>query len=283
MIPVMSAPTVADLHMHSRHSDGILEPGELMPLAATRGVTRAALTDHDTMAGCAAAGEACIGLGIDFTPGVEISVGWRGQSLHVLGLAPQNGDPGLAAHLARLRTLRRARITAIGERLQKRARLPGNALAAAVCAETEVPTRMHLARLLVARQLTPDVGEAFKEYLGRGKPGHVAAEWPGLEETLAVLKQAGAKIVLAHPHRYRLSAGALRQLIEEFRGLGGHGMEVSVAGMAHGDLDRLATLARRSGLAASTGSDFHDPALRWNTPGRFVKLPQDLDSIVAHL
>ena len=283
MITAMSAPEVADLHMHSRHSDGILAPEDLMQLAATRGVTLAALTDHDTMAGCEAADTACRALGIGFAPGVEISVAWRGQSLHVIGLAPRPGEPGLAAHLARLRTQRRARIAAIGERLEKRTRLPGIALATAVCAETEVPTRMHLARHMAAGQWTPDVGEAFKEYLGRGKPGHVAAEWPGLEETLAVLGSAGAKIVLAHPHRYRLSAGALRQLIEEFRSLGGHGMEVSVAGMAHGDLDRLATLARRSGLAASTGSDFHDPALRWNTPGRFVKLPQDLESIVSQL
>ena len=89
--------------------------------------------------------------------------------------------------------------------------------------------------------------------------------------------------VLAHPHRYRLSAGALRGLLGEFKAAGGAAMEVSVGGMSRNDLDRLATLARRFGLRASAGSDFHDPAVPWNPPGRFAKLPADLECIAEQL
>ena len=69
----------------------------------------------------------------------------------------------------------------------------------------------------------------------------------------------------------------------EFAGLGGHALEVSLGGIARHDMDRLATLTRRSRLAASTGSDFHDPSVPWNSPGRFAKLPADLEPVAACL
>lgn len=274
---------LADLHLHSHHSDGVLDPAALMRLVASRGVDLAALTDHDTTAGCAAAAAACADAGIRFISGVEVSAGWQGQSLHVLGLGVAADTPRLVAHLEGLRAQRRARLLEIGERLEKRAGLPGRELAAAVCAATAVPTRLHLARALVASGRVRNEAEAFTRLLGRGLPGHVPMEWPALEEAVGALRAAGATVVLAHPHRYRLSNGALRRLVDEFRAAGGDGLEVSVAGMSPRDLDRLATLARSSKLKASTGSDFHDPAVPWNTPGRFAKLPADLEPVAACL
>jgi hypothetical protein len=274
---------LADLHLHSHHSDGLLDPAGLMRLAASRGVGVAALTDHDTTAGCAAAAAACAETGLRFVPGVEVSAGWQGQSLHVLGLGVAPGTPALETHLEDLRTLRRTRIMEIGERLERRAHLPGRELAAGVCAGTEVPTRLHLARALVALGRVRDEGEAFGKFLGRGLPGHVPIDWPSLEAAIGALRAAGATVVLAHPHRYKLSSGALRRLVGEFRAAGGDGLEVSVGGMSPRDLDRLATLVRNHGLLASTGSDFHDPALPWSAPGRFARLPADLGSVAARL
>lgn len=274
---------LADLHLHSHHSDGVLDPAALMRLVADRGVGLAALTDHDTTAGCAAAATACAAAGMRFVPGVEVSAGWQGQSLHVLGLGVDEATPELVVHLEGLRAQRHARLTEIGERLERRARLPGRELAAAVCASTAVPTRLHLARALVAAGQVRNEAEAFTRFLGRGLPGHVPMEWPALAQAVAALRAAGATVVLAHPHRYRLTNGALRRLVGEFRAAGGDGLEVSVGGMSPRDLDRLATLARSSGLCASTGSDFHDPAVPWNTPGRFAKLPADLEPVAARL
>jgi predicted metal-dependent phosphoesterase TrpH len=42
---------VADLHMHTNHSDGTLNPVELARLAKSQGVDAVALTDHDTVSG----------------------------------------------------------------------------------------------------------------------------------------------------------------------------------------------------------------------------------------
>lgn len=280
----MNAPVVADLHLHSHHSDGVLAPSELMELAASRGVTLAALTDHDTTAGLEAAAAAASRCGIGFVRGVEMSTGWNGQSVHVIALGvPEASDARatLETHLSEVRSRRTERLQEIGARLQRKARLPGVELAAAVCRAHDVPTRMHLARALVEQSHARDVGDAFDRWLGHKAPGHVPESWHDLATTLVALRSCGATAVLAHPHRYRLSSGALRRLLGEFLEHGGTAMEVSVGGMSQNDLDRLATLARNGGFLASTASDFHDPALPWNLPGRFAKLPAGLESVAA--
>lgn len=274
---------VADLHLHSDCSDGRLAPAALVAHAARCGVTLLALTDHDSVTGCAAAADACAAAGLRFVPGCELSASWRGQAIHVIGLAVDTASAPLAAYFADIAQRRRLRLHEIGERLERRARLPGRDLAARVLAQVTVPTRTHVARELVALGVAADVQGAIDAYLLRGRPGHVPVEWPTVTEAVAVLRAAGAWPVLAHPHRYRLSAGALRALLAEFTAAGGVALEVSVGGMARADLDRLATLARRHGLAASCGSDFHDPSIPWNPPGRFAKLPADLDPLSARL
>jgi predicted metal-dependent phosphoesterase TrpH len=280
---MMSAPLVADLHLHSHHSDGVLSPAAVIELCARRGVTHAALTDHDTLQGCLEARAACAEQGLKHVAGVEVSCGWNGQTLHVIGLEFALDDAALARHLADIRARRAARIAEIGERLERKAQLPGKALAAKILARNAVPTRMHLARELVAAGDAKDIGDAFATWLKRGRPGHTPIEWPSLAETVTRLRDAGARVVLAHPHRYEFSAGALRRLLGEFRAAGGEAIEVAVAGIGPSDLDRLATLARHHGFAASTGSDFHDPAVPWNPPGRFAKLPADLEPLAARL
>ena len=114
-----------------------------------------------------------------FVPGVELSANWRGQTIHIVGLEIDERHGGMQAHLSRVLERRQARLGEIGERLEKRARLPGRELAAAA-ATCAAPTRLHLARLLVARGFARDTQEAFDRWLNRDKPGHVPAEWPSL-------------------------------------------------------------------------------------------------------
>jgi predicted metal-dependent phosphoesterase TrpH len=128
---------------------------------------------------------------------------------------------------------------------------------------------------MVAAGHADSVAAAFRRYLGRGCPGYVGYAYPALDRTLAAVSAAGGIAVLAHPLRYTLSAGARRQLLEEFRGAGGRGIEV-VCGGARNQVDALAALALRFDLDGSAGSDFHDPAVPWNPPGRLAKLPHSV-------
>jgi predicted metal-dependent phosphoesterase TrpH len=104
-------------------------------------------------------------------------------------------------------------------------------------------------------------------------------EWPTLEEAMKALRDSGAVAVLAHPHRYRASAGQLRELTAAFANLGGAALEASMAGMSPNDADRIASLCRRFDLFASMGSDFHDPGVPWNPLGRWLKLQPGLEPV----
>ena len=100
---------------------------------------------------------------------------------------------------------------------------------------------------------------------------------------MAVLRDSGAIAVLAHPHRYRLSAGQLRELTAAFVQAGGAALEASMAGMSPNDAERIASLCRRFSLHASMGSDFHDPAVPWNPLGRWLKLAAGLEPVTKLL
>lgn len=277
--------TLIDLHTHSRHSDGVLEPAQLVALAAGRGVGMLALTDHDTTAGLDEARVAATAAGMRFVNGVEITAGWRGQEIHVVGLGLDPRAAPLQQHLAHLVELRRARIAAIGARLARHPRLreSGPHLAAGVLAGSGTPTRAHLARALVAAGMAESVQDAFARWLGRDTVGHVPHQWPGIDAAIAAIRAAGGHAVLAHAQRYRLSAGALGNLCGEFRAHGGAALEVSLPSMSPNDYDRLARLARAHGLAGSIGSDFHEPGVPWRPLGRFAKLPEGIKPLHACL
>ncbi|MBV6417538.1 MAG: 5'-3' exoribonuclease [Steroidobacteraceae bacterium] len=279
----MNSPSLIDLHTHSHCSDGVLSPIDLVARAAARGVGLLALTDHDTVAGCAEARAACDAAGIRFVAGIEVSTSWRGRAIHVIGLDVDARSEALTRLIESIATRRRERVHAICERLAARGRIAGRDIAAQVAATAGLPTRMHLARALVAMGHATDSQQAFDRWLNPGRPGHVPVEWPALTTVLPHLAGACRALALAHPHRYKLSGGALRQLVADFAAGGGAALEVDMAGMAPHDQDRIASLARHHGLAGSAGSDFHDPAVPWNPPGRFAKLPSGIAPIAERL
>lgn len=268
----MNPATVVDLHLHSTASDGMLEPAALVAHVAACGVTLMALTDHDTVAGVAAAAAAARGRGIAFLPGVEVSCEWRGRAIHVVGLRVDPASPALLRALAGQQALRESRAERIAEKLDA-AGAPGSRALASIRDAGSLPTRTHFARALTALGAAADVGSAFDRWLGRGKPGHVKGSWPALSEATGWITAAGGKAVIAHPIRYPLSAGARREMCGEFRAAGGSGVEVVTGGGGPRDREQAISLAVRTGLEGSVGSDFHDPAVPWNPPGRLAKLP----------
>jgi hypothetical protein len=271
-----------DLHTHSSCSDGTLTPAALVALAAARQVQLLALTDHDTSAGCAEAAAACLAHGIEFLEGMELTALWQDCEVHIVALGIRRDDPPLQQHAAGVRALRAERVRRIAARLTQ-AGLDGESLAAGAFALSTVPTRTHLARALLAAGHASDLQAAFEKWLGRGRPGYVAPEWPELARTVAIIGAAGGSAVLAHPHRYKLSNTALRDLCAQFRQAGGRALEVSIAGMSPDALARTAQLARRFDLAGSIGSDFHEPGLPWRPLGRFAKLPEGVVPVTALL
>ena len=263
---------VYDLHTHTFYSDGALAPAELVVRAAANGVQVLALTDHDVTDGVPEAQAAAQQAGITLVPGVEISVTWGAQTVHVVGLQIDITHAGLQAGLARLREFREWRAEEIGRRLAK-AGIPGASEGARALALRGLVSRTHFAQFLVAAGHAVDVRSVFKKFLVHGKPGYVPGAWAGLDEAIGWIRAAGGQAVLAHPARYKITATRLKKLLSEFRDAGGAAIEVVSGSHSRDDMFRFGQLANSYDLLASSGSDFHGPHNYYMDLGPLPPLP----------
>lgn len=273
----------ADLHCHSNISDGWLPPAEVVRRAAANGVELLALTDHDEVRGLDEAIEAAREVGLRFVPGVEISVSFRGETVHVVGLGVDHRDPVLLDGLAQVRRGRDERAKRMSDALAAIG-IPGVLEGARQFARNpELVGRAHFARHLVASGLMPDVPTVFQHYLAKGKPGYVEHEWAKLEDAVAWIHAAGGIAVIAHPGRYRYSDSDLEALFDLFARCGGEAVEVVSGAHSEAEVLKFARLARRRGLLASRASDFHGADESPIDLGRCEPLPPDLEAVWTRL
>lgn len=262
-----------DLHSHSTFSDGTLAPADLIERAARRGVAVLALTDHDETGGLKAARTAAATHGIQLIEGVEISVTWRGRTIHIVGL---DIDPDNAELQSGLATTRGGRV----ERARKMAAafdalgIPGSFEGVFRFADNpRMIGRTHFARYLVQRGVVKDIKTAFKRFLGGGQPCYVPQVWAALGDAVGWINGSGGVAVIAHPARYPLDTSELRALLSEFQELGGVALEVVSGSHTPHQCAKFAAHARQFGLAASTGSDFHSPQESYHDLGSLPALP----------
>ncbi|HEC19282.1 MAG TPA: PHP domain-containing protein [Gammaproteobacteria bacterium] len=261
-----------DLHSHTTLSDGTLSPQDLVCRARAQGVDVLAVTDHDVTDGLAEATVTAAEVGLHLVPGVEISVTWSGVTFHIVGLNIDPAHAGLQAGLARLRAFRTERGEEIARRLEKHG-IEGALAGAQAFASGPILSRTHFARFLVAAGHAQDMRKVFRKFLIHNRPGYVSGHWATLEEAVGWIVAAGGQAVIAHPARYRVSATRLRQFIEAFRDCGGVGIEVVSGSHSAGDVAGMAQYAKRYGLLASCGSDYHGPEQSWQELGRPMVLP----------
>jgi predicted metal-dependent phosphoesterase TrpH len=248
-----------DLHCHSNVSDGVLPPAEVVARAAANGVDALALTDHDDVSGLAAAQVAAREACLTLIPGVEISVSWGGQTVHIVGLRIDPLNPELAAGLHGIRLGRIERARRMSDDLARSGIAGAYEGAHAYAANKQMVGRTHFARWLVAQGHAPDMRSAFRRFLTRGNPGFVDHEWTSLENAVRWIRASGGMAVIAHPGRYAFNARELHLLLDAFRTLGGEGIEVVTGSHHPSEYGKFADLARAFDLKASRGADFHAP------------------------
>jgi len=269
----------ADLHCHSVVSDGTLTPEELAARAAANGVELWALTDHDEVGGqerAAAAAKAC---GIRYVCGVEVSVTFLNQTVHIVGLGVDPENTALRAGLTATRGGRTARARDMAAELA-RVGIPGVFEGALkYVGNPELISRSHFARYLVEAGICPDTNSVFRKYLAQGKPGYVPHRWASLGDAVGWITGAGGVAVIAHPARYKFSANEEFALFTEFKGHGGAGVEVVTGSHTSAEYLTYGAAATDYGLAASRGSDFHSPNESHTDLGSLPYLPGTLTPV----
>lgn len=264
--------TCYDLHCHSLASDGSLAPEDVVSRAVARGVDVLALTDHDGTEGIAAAKRAAEDTALKIIPGVEISVTWSNQTVHIIGLNIDTDDQAMQQGLAEIRQYRQTRAIKIAEKLAKHG-IEGAYEGASQYASPVMLGRVHFAKFLVQAGHAKTIGDVFKQFLVKNKPGYVSGEWATLEQAVSWINNAGGQAVIAHPGRYKMTATKLKRLLAEFVSLGGVGMEVVSGRQSPEEIKQLAKWAVEYNLLASRGSDFHSPDNEWVELGRLPDLP----------
>lgn len=276
-------PKNPDLHCHSTVSDGWLSPTDVVQRAARNGVDFLALTDHDETGGLVEAQAAATESGIRLVPGVEVSVSWGGETIHVVGLGVDADNPVLQAGLTQLRAGRHTRAQQMSDALAAlgiRCVLDG---ALTFARNPALVSRAHFARHLVAIGLMPNVDAVFKHYLVRGKPGFVETKWADLADAVQWIRAAGGVPVVAHPGRYRLSDIEMERLLARFVDAGGQGIEVVSGSHSDAKVSKFARYARRFDLLASRASDFHGEQESRVDLGRCAPLPDGVVPVWSRL
>ncbi len=259
-----------DLHCHSNISDGVLAPAAVAAYARKAGVDVWALTDHDEVSGVAAARTAALDLGMRFVAGVEISITWAGQTVHIVGLQVDEANPGLVQGLHQTRSGRDARGREIARQLDLAGIPDAYEGALKFVGNPDLMSRTHFARYIVETGKCANIPDVFKKYLSEGKPGYVEHRWATLAEAVGWIRGAGGVAVIAHPGRYRFSDMAQGVLFDEFKQLGGVAIEVVTGSHSPDQYPEYAQLANAYGFLASRGTDFHAPG---ESRVDFAKLP----------
>jgi len=269
----------ADLHCHSNVSDGTLDPAEIARRAKDKGVQLWALTDHDELAGLRLAGEAAAAVELPFVPGVEISVTWGDETLHMVGLRIDPDNPTLVDGLETTRSGRTRRARQMAAQLAEVGIDDAFEGALAYAGNPDLIGRTHFARYIVEVGRCDDVKEVFTKYLVAGKPGYVPVQWASLDEAMGWIAAAGGIAVIAHPGRYRLSEEQLRALFDAFKARGGQAIEVVTGSHSSEQFKRFARFAQQFGFLASRGSDFHGPKESRCELGSLPNLPDTVTPV----
>ncbi len=245
-----------DLHLHSTASDGSVLPAELVELAHRNRLTTIALTDHDTQDGIPEARDAADRVGIELIPGTELSLQYDG-GMHLVVLWLEPGSGPLQDRLAWLQDGRDVRNTGILAALAS-AGIEVTEEEVAIQAGAGTVGRPHIAAVMVRKGYVPDISSAFALWLGRGCPAYVERPRLSPAEGIDLARQSGAVPVLAHPHTLGITnARDMSRLLGDLTDAGLVGLESWYSGYHRHEREGYADLARRFGLVASGGSDFH--------------------------
>jgi len=254
-----------DLHCHTTFSDGSLTPEELIQLAEEFSITTLAITDHDSVAVHQYLRSQSLATNIHLIPAIELSCRWHhdakrlangeGMTLHIVGLNIDIDNLVLQAHIQRTQDARQERNDKILSRMLKK----GWKDVVSLVENEHSLTRTHLAKAMLKTNKVATYNQAFRKYLGQGKPLAAHTQWPDLKETISAIQSANGFAVLAHPLHYKLTRKKLIQLCTEFKSLQGDAIEVVSGNTLKTDIDNLTGIALRLNLKASIGSDFHGP------------------------
>ena len=258
----------ADLHLHTQFSDGTFTPEELVLRAQNAGLACIALTDHDTVEGCARAAAACADVKMEFISGAELTAEHEDTEVHILGYFLDTKNPVLLDRIGKFQAVRQNRINEMCAALN-RLGIPLKAESVFALANCKSPGRPHVARALVKEKLIGNLDEAFEKYLKKGRPAWVPKTKMSALEGVELIHEAGGLAVMAHPGLNRTD-----DIIPGLVKAGLDGIECFHTKHSTVMAERYLEIAEKYDLLVTGGSDCHGFSKKAPLIGT-VKLPYE--------
>ncbi len=271
-----------DLHCHSTASDGSDSPDNIYNLARNNKLLFFSLTDHDTMSGVEVLLKKNISIDNDFiqndiigkdlsgildsplrpsplfVPGVELSVFFEGQNVHLLGYFIGEDILKLKPFLETQRQARSERNMQMIERLHELGfDIPKDYLSSQK--EGKSKGRVDVAKWLVQNGICKDISEAFNSFLGEGKPAYVPRKIIELEDAAKQIIKCNGVPVIAHPHLYGWceNEGLAYRKIHALQSAYAIGVEVFHSDATIENQKLLKSIALKLNVPITAGSDYH--------------------------
>lgn len=202
---------IIDMHIHSLSSDGVYTVNEIFKEAMLRNIEFISITDHDSIESQEIAIKLAKKTGIRYISGVELNVSFSHPQYHqgktvaldFLGYQFDVKNRTLVNKLWKMARYREERAAKIMQNLNVEFEKEGikkltmrdfKVIQASVDGTFGRP---HIADYLVKKELVRSRQEAFDKYLVKCN----VPKYPlNLEEASALIRNAGGKIVLAHPN-----------------------------------------------------------------------------------
>ena len=241
----------ADLHLHTHFSDGTFSPEELTGHARRLGFAALALTDHDSVEGCAPMAAACSAVGIEVITGTELTAEHNDIEVHLLGYFLDTQNQKLLAEIAKFQSVRQNRIREMVAKLNQ-LNVPLEVESVFALANCKSPGRPHVARALVKAGLCKSSDEAFERFLKKNRPAWVPKAKMSALEGVELIHQAGGLAVMAHPGLNRTD-----EIIPALVDAGLDGIECFHTKHSTKTAERYLEIADKFHLLVTGGSDCH--------------------------
>jgi predicted metal-dependent phosphoesterase TrpH len=246
-----------DLHIHTKFSDGMLSPRDVVLGAKKAGLTAIAITDHDTVEGIDAAIEEGKKIGIQVVPGIELTTDYKKEEVHILGYFIDHKDSDFLALLTLIRDDRVKRIYKTTEKLKALGVNIDPDEVIALADDKGSVGRPHIARMLIKKGFVRTMQEAFSRYLDHTGPAYVPHFKLDPFEAVEAIKKAKGIPVLAHP-----GISPNDGIIDELVPKGLKGIEVYYWRHSAAQVGHYLAIAKKHGLLVTGGSDFHGSIMR---------------------
>lgn len=245
----------ADLHCHTKLSDGSLGIEDLITLAKKRGLETIAITDHDCLAGTVRGKIIGERYGVNVIPGVELSstdsqTGKRVNLLCYLSDMPDRLE-GLC-HRNSLARKKAAHIMML--QVAKRFNIATEFIIKCATGSTNIYKQHIMQALMECGYTTSIYGKLYDRLFSPDSDENilVSPKYPDINEVITAIHDAGGVAVLAHPIASD-NLDCLPRLIEN----GLDGIEVWHPSADEQQQTQLKKLASKNKLVMTGGTDFH--------------------------